>query len=526
MNTQIKKTIYNRGAKILVVLFFACVIAFLLPFSVYLLTGILSNLEFLSKGQLILSIVTYISVYLIANILVEALDYCERKTIQCIQFDLRKNLIDKMIKASYPYISNIRRGDMLSFQRMCDEAIFNLLFPFFGLVSVSVSIAVSGIFIMHLSVWIFLCLCPICIFWVLASKFLRGKTSATIKGTIYAGKKLNRYISQSISAKEDIVAWNKQEDIITHVRNSHMLLRAKLLKKVNLQTSIEQMDALIIISAIVMVFVFSNRFEFTVPQTIALYMYIHILFSALAKLNSVFQNKVIANINLEEINTILDAKEDYVMPILSKSADIKITNLNISFENKYILKDANFVLPAGKTTVLWGASGSGKTSLINAILGFSMFDGNIMWGDINCSRKGVCILRNNISFVPQEIKLFEGTIAQNIHLDEEYDEIRMDYVLQTCGLKKDGFTTAIVKDKLVTERGKNLSVGQRQRICIARALYIDKPIIIFDEPTHALDSECVDYIVSLIKTIKTNKLVLIATHDQQLKAVCDNIIYL
>ena len=133
--------------------------------------------------------------------------------------------------------------------------------------------------------------------------------------------------------------------------------------------------------------------------------------------------------------------------------------------------------------------------------------------------------KSKISFVPQENIIFDGTISSNIHLDNEnvINEEKIDKVLKISKLEK--FIPIKNKLNIVGERGKKLSGGERQRIGVARALYREKDIIILDEPFSALDKNTGRKILSNLKKIKGQTIIIIS-HDQFVVQFCNKIINL
>lgn len=128
--------------------------------------------------------------------------------------------------------------------------------------------------------------------------------------------------------------------------------------------------------------------------------------------------------------------------------------------------------------------------------------------------------RNLISYVPSDKFLYNSTIKKNILMSNPLDEKRLQQVLKWSNIRS-------VIDKLegginynVSEAGDNLSMGQQQRIAIARALYSNKPIIILDEPTANLDPDAKNLFWNTINTISEQRIVIIVTHDTSMIEHC------
>ncbi|XP_018432035.1 PREDICTED: multidrug resistance-associated protein 5 isoform X1 [Nanorana parkeri] len=169
----------------------------------------------------------------------------------------------------------------------------------------------------------------------------------------------------------------------------------------------------------------------------------------------------------------------------------------------------------GKLVGVCGSVGSGKTSLISAILGqMTLLEGSIA-------------VNGSFAYVAQQAWILNATLRDNILFGKEYEEERYNNVLSVCCLRPD---LAILPNSDLTEigeRGANLSGGQRQRISLARALYSDRSIYLLDDPLSALDAHVGNHIFnSAIKKHLKSKTLLFITHQLQYLVDCDDVIYM
>lgn len=199
---------------------------------------------------------------------------------------------------------------------------------------------------------------------------------------------------------------------------------------------------------------------------------------------------------------------------------IKLNDASFSFGDKKIFENINLEIKKNSITVISGANGQGKSTLINILLGLLPLNSGVYLID----GKEVDIMGYNLSYLvgymPQEINLIDDNIANNIALGKNKDEIDYDSIDNISKiLKFDEFLIERLKDKdfIIGENGQNLSGGQRQKIVLARTLYGNPSIIIMDEPTNSLDHENIELFYNLISTLKENKTLIIITHDQEIK---------
>ena len=206
-----------------------------------------------------------------------------------------------------------------------------------------------------------------------------------------------------------------------------------------------------------------------------------------------------AKLSLRRINEVhIQEDEDpvdksYIQDIPSK-ADITIQNLYFSYssvKDESVLKNLSLTIPAGKVTAIVGASGSGKTTLLKLLLKFhEPSDGKIMLGNYHFNNLQNSMWRQHCGVVMQQGAIFSDTIANNIAVGQEMDTERViwaakianieEYISQSLPL---GFLTKIGND------GMGLSIGQKQRILLARAVYKNPDYLFLDEATSALDAK-------------------------------------
>ena len=254
--------------------------------------------------------------------------------------------------------------------------------------------------------------------------------------------------------------------------------------------------------------------------------------SSLITSNQTIQDALIAADRLFQIMD-LEVEEESILSFDLEPDMIR----DIVFENVYfrygsrkqVFEKLNLRIEAGKTTAIVGESGSGKTTLVSLLQHiYSVQEGEIHIGSYMVQRLTNKSLRRYIGSVPQQIELFAGTIIENIALgDFNPDMKKITNIIDQLGLKDfvdslpNGYNTPI------GEHGASLSGGERQRIAIARILYKDPMILIFDEATSSLDSISERYVKKALDSLaKQGKTIIVIAHRLSTIKTANNIIVL
>ncbi|WP_373833801.1 ATP-binding cassette domain-containing protein [Bacteroides heparinolyticus] len=200
---------------------------------------------------------------------------------------------------------------------------------------------------------------------------------------------------------------------------------------------------------------------------------------------------------------------------------LQIENAGIAYGNNVLFSGFNLLLNKGEIVSISGPSGCGKTSLLNAILGFiPLKEGRNILNGILLNKESVDKVRKQIAWIPQELALPLEWVRDMVQLpfglkanrSTPFSESRLFACFEDLGLERELY------DKRVNE----ISGGQRQRMMIAVASMIGKPLIIVDEPTSALDSGSSEKVISFFrKQAEKGSAVLTVSHDKRFADGCD-----
>ena len=248
-------------------------------------------------------------------------------------------------------------------------------------------------------------------------------------------------------------------------------------------------------------------------------LYLNMLFRPVRMLADKFNTLQMGLVAADRVFKLLE-DEDYIKDYGEYTTDsvrgsVAFNNVHFSYDDEnYVLNDISFELEAGKTMAIVGSTGSGKTTIINILNRFYEFQqGSILIDGIDIRKYDLNSLREKIAIVLQDVFLFNGTVLDNIRLRDK--SITREQIIEAS--KTIGADVFIEKlpggyDFRITERGSNLSMGQRQLISFVRALVVNPDILILDEATSSIDTETESIIQYAIEKLIDKRTSIIIAH--------------
>jgi len=208
------------------------------------------------------------------------------------------------------------------------------------------------------------------------------------------------------------------------------------------------------------------------------------------------------------------------------SINFKSVSFRYSEKSEYVFKDINLKIEKNSCLALIGESGGGKTTFIDLLLGLLEPSSGSIIIDEKKEKNLESSWKLNFGYVPQDVILLDSDIKNNIafgYKNNTIDEDRIMEVLRMVDLDKFVLSLENGINTLIGENGSKISGGQKQRLGIARALYNNPEILIFDESTSALDNETENNILNTIKQLKVSKTIILISHNMNVVSICDKI---
>lgn len=261
--------------------------------------------------------------------------------------------------------------------------------------------------------------------------------------------------------------------------------------------------------------------DLSVGQMMAVFGYLWFMMTPVQDVLNVQYHLYSARAALTRINHLLDLREEPQYPHLvnpfagKQTVGIAVRNLEFRYsaEGDAVLRDVNLAIAPGEKVALVGASGGGKSTLVQLILGlYPATRGTVLFGDEPLERIGLDVVRSNVAVVLQHPAMFSDTVRANLTLGRELDEQALWRALEVAQLREtvEGLPQGL--DTLIGRQGVRLSGGQRQRLAIARMVLSDPRVVILDEATSALDAQTEARLHSALARFLKGRTTLIIAH--------------
>ncbi len=259
--------------------------------------------------------------------------------------------------------------------------------------------------------------------------------------------------------------------------------------------------------------------DLTIGEMLAVFGYLWFMMAPVQEILGIQHAFYAARAALKRLNTLCQLQQEPYYPHLKnpfihhRSLSIKIRNLHFSYNDEPVLNGINLDIKAGEKVALVGASGGGKSTLAQTLIGlYPPTQGCIYYNDIPMTEIGLEVVREHVVTVLQHPALFNDTIRANLTLGRKVDDAILWQALQIAQLKDTVAQLESGLDTRVGRQGMRLSGGQKQRLAIARMIVADPCVVILDEATSALDTETEYRLHSALNDFLKQRTTLIIAH--------------
>lgn len=203
---------------------------------------------------------------------------------------------------------------------------------------------------------------------------------------------------------------------------------------------------------------------------------------------------------------------------------IEVENLSLSYQGEAVLKNLSFTIPKGCKAALAGPSGSGKSSILNILMGYVYgYDGRVRVDGLEVTSDHINTIRQRISWLPQELSFKVDLASELFYLPYAFRANR--HLRPSMSSVEEVFGKLLLDPALLGKGLSEISGGQKQRIALASVLLLKRPMLLLDEPSSALDAESRGAIMSVVRGLN-GVTVLAATHDAEWLDAADVVINL
>lgn len=475
------------------------------------------------EGVLVNTLVLMVIMYVFYSISQLLQGFLSARLSQRIVRIMREELFGKVLNVPVRYLDTHSHGDVMS--RMTND-IENISMT----VSQSLPSMFSGILTIvgTVSIMIYYCWqlallsCTSVILTLVVTKFLSKNVRKFSRKRQELLGRLNGIVEEMVSGYRTVVAYNHQDTVVSSFCDtSDELTKAGIWTEICSGVMGPIMNAIgnvgfVIIAAFGGYFAINNLISVGVIS--AFIVYVKQFSRPINELAHIYGQLQTAIAGAERVFSVLDeASEDMNGETLKQGThtSVHFKNVNFSYvEGHPVIRDFSLTVPSGKKVALVGATGSGKTTVVNLLMRFYDVDNGEIWiSDQNIREISRESLRKNVAIVLQDTVLFSDTIRNNLlYANESANEEQLELAVsmsrfdEMIKMLPEGYETVL------TAGGANLSQGQRQLLAIARAFVADPQILILDEATSNVDTRTEKAIQDAMQKVMENRTSIVIAH--------------
>ena len=443
---------------------------------------------------------------------------------QNIVRDLRNQVYKHILNLKNTYFDNTPVGTLVTRAISDIESLSDVFAEGFIVITGDIVMLLIFIIVMFATNWVLtlLALSTIPLLFIATALFKRGvkKTFTQVRNAVAA---LNTFTQEHITGMKLVQLFNREEQEYEKFKAINLQHRVANIKSIFYYSVFFPVVEILASFSIALIIWFAgvkgSSFNLSLGDITFFVMMINMLFRPIRMLADRLNTLQMGIVSAERVFKVLDTHEK-----INDSGKINFDRVHTKIEFKniwfaytnehYVLKNVSLSIPAGQTIALVGATGAGKSTIINLLSRFYEYNkGQILIDDVEIRNLNLSMLRKNTGVVLQDVYLFNDTILNNITLNNP--EIAEEDVIQAT--KEIGLYNYILSlpngfNYQVTERGQSLSAGQRQLIAFIRAFVYKPSIFILDEATATIDTQTELLIQQAVEKISEGRTSIIIAH--------------
>ena len=478
--------------------------------------------------------------FLVKNVIMMLCLYFQNKFIIKWKNDINLQIMNFYINTSYRNVLSSSVAERIyNTTGLSAGALESFVARFFILISncIITMLILALLFVKALLISIVLIIF-LALFFLIIEKFFKKKTEKLASKMLEYSLKNNSQVVENLSNLKEIRIFSAEDFFFNQFKDIQQKDNDLILKS-SFYSSITPyvIEMFLIITIVLVAVLISYQNAGTTSKIIAYYgLFLAVVFRTAPCLNRIQMSLNNINSSKEFVKQLIKEykinrfdeleKITKISEKLTYKKSIRLENISFGYtENKLVLEGLNLEIKQGEFIGIIGLSGSGKTTLADILMGLlPQKGGKIFVDDKEITSENIYGFRSLVGYVPQDVNILEDSFANNVAWGKYPNEIDRDLV-------KDSLKEARLLD-IVQQKGgidaqiDGLSQGQKQRLMIARALYKQPELIIFDEATSSLDVEVENEITEMLTNLKGSKTIIAIAHRLVTLKQCDRLIYL
>jgi len=440
-----------------------------------------------------------------------------------VHYDVRKTVFDNMVTLDRDFYKQYSTGDLISRMFTDMNYIWRLLALTFNRGGNAVSGFLMTIILLGL-VDLRLTLLVVVILTISTAFQMRaGLIIIPIFEHVQdqAGK-LSELTQDSFSGIQTIKTFGREQDVnrAFYAENEEYRRRWLYFKRRNEPIGLLPQMIAYLTTGIVVLFggIMTLRGEITIGNFTQFILYLGLISRVLLMLGTIYQRYMQTRGALQRITPLLQSAHIHTEPdaaeLRQATGDIVFENVNLQEDGKCLLQDINLHIPGGSVVAIVGATGSGKTVLVNLLSRVSdVSDGRVLIDGQDIRQLKLEDLRDTVAYVPQQTFLFSQTMHENVRMGHaEITDEALERAIHISRMSKDLPQMPQGLETLVGEKGVMLSGGQKQRVAIARAIARDPAILVLDDALSSVDTQTAAEILRDMREVLNTRTSIIIAH--------------